>query len=226
MRKHLFLLLLIFIISTTTFAQKGLYIKPYIGAGIADLGGNPFGRTWANGERDIAMTGGVELGFSPNKWHKSIGISILRIGSAGEIQYKQGNTLTLIQNYKVRFQHILMPLKLGYEFRVNKLSLIPELGVAPAYTLSGTAKIKNLITNETSTESIANFERDYRRFSLFGLADINFVYHFNKHISLSFVPSYYLMVSNNTTYGGSFLNYVGSPHQYALTANAGVVFKL
>lgn len=225
MRKYLLFTFTLFIISTHIFAQTGAYIKPHFGAGLSDFGGNPFGRTWANGERDIAMTGGVELGLASNRWHKSIGISILRIGSAGEIQYKQGNTLTLIQNYKVRFQHILMPLKLGYEFRINKVSLIPELGVTPAYTLSGTAKIKNLITNETITEPIANFERDYRRFSLFGLVGINFVYHINKHLSLSFAPSYYLMVSNNIK-GGGFLNYGGSAHQYALTANAGVILKL
>lgn len=224
MRKHLFLLLLIFIITTNTFAQKGLYIKPYIGAGIADLGGNPFGKTWANGERDIAMTGGIELGHSSKKWHKSIGISILRIGAAGEIQYKR-NTMTTIQNFKIRFLHILMPLKLGYEFRMNKLSLTPELGVAPAYTLNATVNISNLTTGETNTAPLANFERDFRRFSLFGLAGINLMYHFNRHLSLSIAPSYSLMISNNSK-GGEFLNYSGFAHQYALTANAGVIFKL
>lgn len=227
MKKYLLLSFILSAITVNTFAQKGLFLKPYIGAGIADWGGSPFGKTWAGGKRDIALTGGAELGLSSHRWHKSIGISILRIGTAGELTYFQpGTSLKVTQDYKCRFHHILVPIKLGYEIHAGRLSLMPELGLAPAYLLSSTIKQVNRATGEVSKDELIFAGGRVRKFSLFGIAGINFAYHINDHISVTIAPSYYLMVSNNNTLGGSFLNYGGSDHQYALTANAGLLLKL
>lgn len=223
--KYLFILALI-IGEHNAYSQTGLYLKPYIGAGMSDWGGYPFKKS-PFGNRGKGLSGGVELGHASRRWHKSIGVNLLRVGIAGQTTFVNlNNTSVQSEKFTAAHQHILVPVKFGYEIDLGKISLIPEIGVAPAYLTASTIAVTDAETHEVKRDKLIFSGTGVRRFSLFGIAGINLAYNINNHVTITVAPTYYLMLSNNLTRGGSFFNYVGSTHQYALTVNAGAVLKL
>ncbi|MBZ0099601.1 MAG: hypothetical protein K8F30_10980, partial [Taibaiella sp.] len=206
------------------YSRQSLYLKPYIGAGITDLERNPFKESVFG--RDMALAGGAELGLSGNSWHKNIGIGLLRTGFGNETSFYDKNGVLKNHDIRGRMNHILVPVKLGYEMHLGNMSLMPELGVAAGYLVGAINKIKDIETGEVVRHELKFANTELRKFSLFGTAGVNIAYHFNSHISLTLAPTYYLMVSNAYANRGGFLDYGASGHQYALTLNAGLVLKL
>lgn len=223
LKKYLIAIILI-ASSQNLYSQQSLYLKPYIGTGITDLEDNPFKASPFG--QDMALAGGAELGLSGNRWHKSIGIGLLRTGFGNETSFYDKNGVLKNHDIKGRMHYILVPVKLGYEMHLGKVSLMPEIGVAPGYLAAAINKTKDIETGEVERHELKFANTELRKFSLFGIVGVNIAYHFNNHLSVTLAPTYYLMVSNHYANRGGFLDYGASGHQYALTLNAGLVLKL
>jgi len=216
MYKYLFPLFIM--CSVSTFAQKGFFIKPNIGSGITST------RMLTTTPRKIhGTTAGIQLGYSFSRLRLGIGAAILNTGFclknlAFESGYNpQTGTATETFDYTTRFNDLLIPISVGFTIPTRgKLAIIPEVSFAPSFTLRNTSKFEYQpsgdITRNTTTH-IAN------RFTTFGIASVNLVYNITPHIGIFLSPTYYRSFNNVLKARPGFT-------MYAITANAGVIWKL
>lgn len=217
----------VLLISYKGYAQSGFFIQPQIGAGLTELSGNVFSKGFAN-KKGLALAGGIHAGKSIGHWRISTGLELLRTGCT--FKDLEGNNPPLMTPVKwnLTFQnlHLLLPLKVGYEIRLGKLSLVPSLGVAVAYNVRSVAIIHN---RNARRAEVFDDPIPYKSFSGFGIGDVSIVRKVNNRISLLGGVSYYQMFTDNMKpyplfFGGNFQP--PAMRQYAMTGNLGVVFKL
>ena len=222
------LLSLCFFISTTTFSQK-LFLHPYVGGGIAGVSSTGYlGKL--DGKPDMATTAGVQLGYKISKLRLSIGATWLTTGEKLN-QPVVFTSLTYPMGYDsahvtYTYKHILIPIKVGFEFRLGKLSVIPSLGIAPAYNLGEYRHLKSITTGKKDVLTLGStFDNQLKRFSLFGLASVQLAYNINKHIAITLSPTYTYMFTNilKKPAGAPFKP---TQRHYALTGNIGLLLTL
>lgn len=214
----------------TGFAQKNLFINPYIGAGITELEGTAFTKGFGN-KKSFSQTGGVQIGTQKGHWRFSTGLSVLKTGCIiSPVTEYDPSTGNIRNNRKASIAVInaLLPIKAGYTIKAGKLSIVPSLGIAAAYHIKNFATFQELPSGKKETSTIRVFA--YKRFSGFGIAEISVIRKYNERISLSGGISYHQMFTNNMqSYTMPFSNNKYQPPamlQYAVTGNLGIIFQL
>ena len=212
-------LILILTLSTFCAYSKNLFIQPWIGAGVT--GSNePY---WTNDHAIHATTGGVRLGYSFSRISIGIGAGLLNtgLGLKGMTFVQQYNPQTGLAiekvDVKLRYSELFIPVTVGIKvFDAGKFTILPEVGVAPTYTLRYNGKQTNQTTGkEVKTVSTTLNER----FSLLALGAINIRYNLHRRLGIALTPTYYRMLNDLT-------NLSSSPNRYAITANVGLVLTL
>jgi len=227
--KHLFILLsCISLLSADTYAQKNLFVNPYIGAGTAHVNQSSFGGTPLT-SNVLSTTGGVNVGMQKGMFRLSIGAALLNTG------YRFSNPLTFSNNNQpvnldsayldIVYRHILVPVRVGVVLKTGKLSIIPAVAIAPCYNLGAKSTKESLTTGNKEVDTYPFSSAVYRKLTFSGIASADIAYQLNKHIAVTLGPSYCYMLTN------MLKPQPGSPFKaterpYALTANAGAIISL
>lgn len=225
MQKHLLFTVTTFIICTHIFAQKGLFVKPYIGIG-ADGAYSSSPLPAANSGKPI-YTLGIQAGLAYTHLRLSAGVALLNHGFAFndlvfENQYdpttgqviKPAETVDITYSYR----HIALPITVGYALNIgSKLSIVPELALAPAYK---TAYISEWQYADGTTQRHNNTATVGDRVSVFFMSAVNAQYNINKHLGITLGPAYTQNINGSRQFG------TGSYTLRTLTAHAGLFLKL
>ena len=224
------LIAVLLLLHCSCFAQKNLFLQPYIGAGVTELEGTVFSKGFGD-KKSLSLTGGIQIGTQKGHWRFSTGLSILKTGCIISPVFEYDPFTGYARNNRkvsIAVINALLPIKVGYTIEVGKLSVVPSLGIAAAYHLKNYATFEELATGKRETSAVRAFA--FKRFSGFGIADISLIRKVNERISLSGGVSYHQMFTNNMQfYTLPFSNEKYQPPamlQYALTGNFGVIFKL
>lgn len=210
------------------YSQKGIYLKPYIGAGIASIN-NVISDGVVPMSPIVASTAGVDIGYRFGNFQLSLGLALLNSGhqlaDAFVINNANGQTSDSL-SFQFIYHHILVPVTAGYNLRMSKrFSILPEIAIAPAYCTNQTIRTKSYFRNQTNRSKTDNFDNKYRHLSLMGITRVNIVCSLNSHTGLYLGLSYTQMLTNLQK-GYDYLLMMDIQRQYALTANVGVMLKL
>lgn len=132
MKKLTFFIVCAACLSLPSFAQLKVGIEA--GMNLTHFRGNPNYSDKAGG-----MGAGIQVGGSigyefPKHWMLLSGVSFMRTQSNMKLTY---NTLPYFPKAEIRLNRVVIPLKVGYHFRINeKVSLIPSIGIYGSYNFS------------------------------------------------------------------------------------------
>lgn len=221
MQKHLLFTITTFIICTHIFAQKGLFVKPYIGIG-ADGAYSSSPLPAANSGKPI-YTLGIQAGLAYTHLRLSAGVALLNngFGHEGLLFEDQFDPLTgqVIKStapvdIAYTYRHIAIPITVGYALNLGgKLSIVPEIAIAPAYRI---AYISEWQQADGSVKRYNNNATVGDKMSVFFMTAVNAQYNLNKHIGITLGPAYTILLNGPWQSGGGYT-------LYTLTANAGVI---
>ena len=231
MSKKLFLFIIYTILlSTDVNAQGGTFINPYIGAGITNTATTGVANTQPT-VSTINNTIGVNIGRSFGRLYLTTGVGMLTTGNETEhsVSFSNPNSPIGLDSGKVAYiyRHIVVPVKVGLKIKSGKLSIVPEIGVTPAYTLGQWAQFQSLLTDRGMTDKMPSSSYDvfFNRFSIFGTADILVTLKVGKKIAITLSPTYNQMLTNFLKQQPSIPGR-RSQYHYSITANAGVLLTL
>lgn len=208
--------MLALVLSFNSYSQS-FYLQPWIGAGITSTNES----WWVNGHAIHATTGGVKLGYSYSRIRLGIGVGLLNtgFGMKGLIFEPQFGSQTGQMekgDVTLRFSELFVPLTFGVKILdAGKFTILPEIGLAPTYTVRYSGKLTNQTTGEVKTVS-SNLNE---RFSMLGLGAVNITYNLHSRLGITLTPTFHRMLNDVTGYSST-------PNRYAATANVGVVLAL
>lgn len=225
MRKHLLFTFTLFIISTHIFAQKGLFVKPYAGFGAEGVHSNS--SFYSNtGSGNLTYTFGIQAGMAYTHLRLSAGVALLNNGfSLDDLVFEDQFDPTTGQvvkgftpvDIKYTYRDIAIPIIVGYALNIGgKLSIVPELGLAPAYKIAYISEWQMANGNTIRNNNTATVGD---RVSVFFMTAVNAQYNLNKHIGITLGPAYTHHINGPWQTGSGYT-------LYTLTANAGVILKL
>lgn len=211
-------LFLALVLSFNTYSRS-FYLQPWVGAGITGTN-EPW---WTNDHTIHATTGGVKLGYSFSRIRLGIGAGLLNTGFGMkgltfEPQYnpQTGYAMETV-DVRLRYSELFVPVTFGVKIlEAGKFTILPEVGIAPTYTLRYNGKQINQANGKEVKTVITNLTE---RFSLLGLGAINITYNVHPRLGIMLAPTYYRMLNDVT-------NMSAAPNRYAITANVGLVLSL
>ncbi len=209
-------LLLGLVLSFNTYSQS-FYIQPWVGAGITGTNES----WWTNDHTILATTAGVKLGYSYSRIRLGIGVGLLNTGLGlkdltFEPLYSSQTGQTGKVDVRLKYSELFVPATFGVKIlEAGKFMILPEIGLAPTYTVRYSGKLTNQTTGEVKTV-VSNLNE---RFSMLGLGAINITYNLHPKLGIMLTPTYYRMLNDVTELSSN-------PNRYAVTANVGVVLVL
>jgi hypothetical protein len=220
--------------ATGSFAQNGFYLSPSIGAGISNTKQDFFSLD-PNGSKIkrsniLSYNGSLNVGYKLNHWRFEAGIQYSISGyKMDDLVFGNNFPDTTPQgSSEVQYQHLSIPLKVGYEIRLgNKFNLIPLAGIVTSYNLGATS-INNLFGEGKKTYpwTKERFDYDNHRISIWGTAALRAEYKLSNRISIFAGPSVQYMISNLLKSPYSNPVYNASQRNYTVNFDLGVNIKL
>lgn len=228
MNKSILTLIAIFF-ALAADAQGSLFINPYVGAGITNIKNSQFTGT----QPTVSTTGttaGIIVGRSLGRVSLSVGAALLNTANQTEflvVITDNASPYGMDSGYvSYVYRHIVVPVKLGVDVLQRKFSIRPEVGIMPAYCLGQRAVFSSY--NDGRTRDVlpsATYNRIYKRFTVFGTADINMLLRLNNKLALSICPTYNYMLTNILK-PQPLIPGKRTQHHMAFTLNLGVTFSL
>lgn len=187
--------------SSSVHAQNGFYLAPLAGAGISNTQhryttyDNAGIATSTHTSSIFSYNFRAGIGYRYKNWRFESGLQYMSNGYLmKDLVFGSGydpatGTIQSYGSYRVRLNHIGIPLQVGYSIPLSrKLSLIPSVGFITTYTFNGTYE-----TNEGSSVRTGDWTKksldDYGRISVWGQASLQLEYKVNQKISLFGGPS-------------------------------------
>lgn len=216
------------------WGQKGLYLKPSAGIGFSykkeeknlfDIQGVKTGPL-----APVNVTAGI--GYHVKKWRVETGIGYSRTGVKHEFQNvfasPEKGLIYDTANAHTYFHHIIIPLRIAYQFRMNrKLSLYPTLGGAVSFNMGTTDKlIYNQNTSANRNRTSLSFPPQLRPVTLLGEAQLNATYKVSKNIDVFGGPALQYMINPVSRSKGDVGKSASDTYPYNIMINAGLNWYL
>lgn len=145
------------------------------------------------------------LGFISTGYKHTVVQATMKPGSSFLVRAYNYDTVTA----KVRFHHLLIPVRVGYNIHAGKIDIRPSIGVAGAFNI--------------------NIVHAARSPSLMGIGNMNFCYSLNNNLALLVGGSYYRSLTNVYTdryIVDGFVPIAPKHYHEAFAGNIGVQVKL
>ncbi|MBW7913729.1 MAG: outer membrane beta-barrel protein [Taibaiella sp.] len=154
---------------------------------------------------DVSFLGNLSAGYTISKFRLNAGVGLM--GTSYSEEYKglifEENfdpvtglpTTVTPADYTVYFiyRYAVLPITAGYVITFSdRLNLVPEVGLMPAYNLPLLSKIENETKGTVRTYNIPA----ERTFSLSGIMSLNVEYYLTAHVGLTVGATYTRMFTN------------------------------
>ncbi len=206
-------------------AKDKFYLQPIIGIGLGNINAGRVNGEYAS-KNILVPDFQLAIAYRHKKMQLSSGIGYMQTGREALSTYwiSKGASTGQVWTYKrqelQRYNHILVPLTLGYSFKLSKeFSFIPAIGAGITYNTN--------VQYGTQKYAGENFDKYFERFSLWSIAEADLVYRLSPNVSVIAGTSTYYMLTNIVK--GAYAKYMGFPpsiHVYALFFNVGIKYNL
>lgn len=218
------LIAILLLLHSSSFAQKNIFIHPYLGVGTTGVTGYADIRQRNMFRQMQSATAGISIGRYFGNFRVDVGAGLLTTG------YKHKNIMvsslagpgTDSADMTVRHTHVLLPITAGYTFaKGNDFTITPSIGLAPVYNAHSQSTWKYYSTGEETKYIFTNTPGNpFAAFSLIGTASVSLAYHFNEHLAVTLTPTGYFTITP------MMQNAFSSQHNYAITGNVGLLVSL
>lgn len=237
--KHITSLLVLGLFSLSSFAQKGFYLAPSIGAGISNGGMRMTYsavdmqtlRDQYNFKNVFSYKVGMSIGYQCHHWRFQTGLQYLTRGFKLDDQpflpLNIDPSNNILSDLSINYKHIVIPLQIGYQLNLSrKLSLVPYLGLMVGYNTGGIISLntEGKIARERMTKEI--FDNVNHRLSLWTTVVFHVAYKVNNKISLFGGPSYQQIISNLEDFPNDFSLISRNYKRYAANLDLGLKITL
>lgn len=230
------MLAILFLWSVTAFAQRGFFLCPEIGIGIANTKaqhppntfGFPYGLTWQQPTKNVfTYNPSVLAGYQLEHWRITAGISFLKTGYKEDTTVGGGAGVSAFWFKETQYYyHLMIPIVFAYECHIgDHFSFTP--GVGGAFTYNTSSVIRTDMYNLQWGDPYKNFKltddlfkSNYNRTGYWGIVQAQFGYKVNGRLNIVAGPEVqYMLTSILKDNSNSQIN-------YAYTFKAGIIWNV
>lgn len=222
------------LLSATLYAQNGLFIAPFAGAGAGSTHSNLYNQD-AFFIYDVqkptltsTYTAGITVGYRLNKWELTTGVAYLQSGFAQ--RYDMGDFILEHVKHTEHETHIVIPVVADRRFHLTGRSYL-SAGIGAALYQNIGAKYKDDIsldgvTNTATTRhtyTADEFNDRYHKTSLSGIGRVRYMYQLSPKLNIFAGPEFQYMLTSILKTTDYFDHY---QHNYVVNMNLGVQLNL
>ncbi len=235
--RYLLLMLAAGLCSASSYAQNGFYLTASAGAGMSGakrIYYNPNNAPGALKQSDIMnyhATMGV--GYRYKHWRIETGLQYLTSGYQlnnlilGSDFDPNKTIITGTGNYRITYNHIGIPLQLGYAFPLShKLNVVPSLGMLASYNLGAKHRLKVEDVAWNTNMPGDDFKKEYNTLSIWGDAGLKLEYKLSHKIGLFAGPSLQYMISSFYKKPTNNMVFTASQRNYSINMDLGLSVTL